>query len=164
MGTLSSPSEKQPSHSLDKVLQPRKSEPVLSTLDVKEVLETLDAIDSITQRVSERTGEDRSVGPAGSGASAVRGPSPRDLAIANLPVPVIMQKRLEKHIRHEIKQLNKEAKRVSRMSKPGAAYYLNELYGKIRRLNSLLHELFESSVELMKRLYIRVFIDKQPII
>ena len=130
--------------------------------EVSQVLETLAAIDSIAERVSEKTGEDRSVGPAGSGA--VQGPSPRDLAIANLPQPIIMQKQLERHIRTEIKKLNKEAKRIARMSKPGAAYYLNELYSRIRRLNSLLHELFEASLDIMKRLYVRVFIDKQPII
>lgn len=164
MGNLSS-SEKQPSHSLEKAVhQPKKMESTLSTLDVKSVLETLDAIDSIAERVSERTGEDRSGDMGGAGAGKSQGPSPRDLAIANLPQPVIMQKQLEKHIRQEIKKLNKEAKHIARMSKPGAAYYLNELYSRIRRLNGLLRDLFEASVDIMKRLYIRVFIDKQPII
>ncbi|OGJ56122.1 hypothetical protein A2706_02260 [Candidatus Peribacteria bacterium RIFCSPHIGHO2_01_FULL_51_35] len=165
MGATSSPFEKGFSHSPEYhdatkhiVSQPLKSE-------VIRMLDTLNAIDSVPQRVSERTGEDISgdmgmaAGTAGAGQI-----SPRDQAIANLPEPVLMQKQLEKHIQREVRRLTKEAARISRLQKPGAAFYLNELYARIRRLNALLHELWDASVEVVKRLFIRVFVDKQPIL
>lgn len=90
--------------------------------------------------------------------------SARDLAIAAIPAPVVMQKELEKHIRVEVKKLRKQAMTVARLGKPGAAYKLNELYARMRQLNALISELFEASYEALKRLFIKVFIDRQPII
>ena len=89
--------------------------------------------------------------------------SARDLAIANLPESKIMQKELEKHIREEVKTLRKEAKRITHVSQPGGAHRMNQLYSRIRHLNSLLSAIFEASVDVVKRLFIRVFIDKQTI-
>lgn len=90
--------------------------------------------------------------------------SARDQAIAALPVPVVMQKELEKHIRTEVKKLRKQAQRIARMNKPGAAHALNELYKSIRLLNALLAKILEASYDVLKRLFIRVFIDRQPIL
>lgn len=91
------------------------------------------------------------------------GPSPRDIAIANLPPLAIMQQKLTTHIRGEVRTLRREAHRVTRVGKPGAAYHLNQLYARIRRLNALLSELLEASLDVLKRLFIRVFIDKQAL-
>lgn len=74
-----------------------------------------------------------------------------------------MQKQLAEHIRVEVKKLRKQALQISRMSRPGAAYKLNELYARIRHLNAILAELFEASMDVLKRLFVRVFIDKQTI-
>lgn len=124
-------------------------------------------------RISETTGEDRSGDWSGSGqgstgmattqggATAV---SARDHAIANLPAPARMQKDLEKHIRIEVKMLRKQARAITRLNKPGAAYHLNQLYSRIHHLNALLAEIFEASYEVLKRLFIRVFIDRQTIL
>jgi len=137
---------------------------------LKELQELLGTLDAYESRISERVGEDRSddLGGAGAGVGARRDDgtyiSPRDLAIQNLPLPEIMQRELGKHIRKEVKRLNREARKIVRLRRPGAAYYLNELYAKIRRLNALLHELLEASYEIVKRLFIRVFIDRQPIL
>lgn len=138
------------------VQQPQKLEGLLGTIDL---------IDTF----SERIGEDRS-GDMGAGAGAVAGRggaqpqvSARDRVIANLPKPEVMQKSIEKHIRKEVKHLNREVKRISRFSKPGAAHKLNDLYARIRRLNGLLSELLEAGYEVLKRLYIRVVIDKQSV-
>ncbi|MBI3331816.1 hypothetical protein HYZ99_02540 [Candidatus Peregrinibacteria bacterium] len=136
---------------------------------LKELGQILDTIESLSQRVSEGSGEDRSgdMGSAGTmvGAGAgTTGMSPRDEAIAHLPAAAVMQKQLEEHIRKEVKRLNREAKLIAKQGKPGAAYALNNLYARIRRLNALIAELFEASVEVLKRLFIRVFIDKQPVI
>ena len=166
MGTLSS-SEKGgsavPEHTerANIVVQPKHQLEQLNQL-----LNALDKVESISQRVSESSGEDRSMdmGGAAGTSGSTKGISPRDQAIANLPEPVLMQKQLERHIQKEVKKLTKEAARISRLQKPGAAFYLNELYARIRRLNALLHELWDTSVEVVKRLFIRVFIDKQPIL
>lgn len=104
-----------------------------------------------------------SQGTTGSQAQTVA-VSARDQAIANLPIPVVMQKDLEKHIRDEVKKLRKQAQGIARMNKPGAAYHLNILYTRIRHLNALLSEIVEASYDVLKRLFIRVFIDRQPIL
>lgn len=110
-------------------------------------------------------------GPMGSGNSAVQtagGSTPvvsaRDEAIANIPAPHVMQKQLEAHIKAEVKKLRKQAKVIARINQPGGAYRLNLLYMRIHHLNALLSELLSSSVEVLKRLFIKVFIDKQTVL
>jgi hypothetical protein len=123
-------------------------------------------------KIAESTGEDRSGDWSGSGAGAVArgtsggqaGTSPRDQAIANVPSTPVMLKELEKHIVTEIKTLRKDIKSITRLRSPGAAFQLNELYTKMRHLHSLLREILEASYEVVKRLFVKVFIDKQPIL
>ncbi len=143
------------------VIQPRQQ------MQIEKLLGDLETIEAFRQRVSEQTGEDRStdMGAAGVGAGAAgTAMSARAQAIANLPDLPIMQKELEKHIQNEVKKLSREAHRIASVGRPGAAFYLNELYARIRRLNGLLWELLEASMDLVKRLFIRVFVDKQQII
>lgn len=131
----------------------------------------LDTI-SLMDKVSERIGEDASsdMSGAGAGAGGTQGDgddsaqSARAQAIANLPDSPQMRKELSHYIQKEIKSLRKQVrKKAFRASKKGSAHQLNELYSKIRRLNSLLSELMEVSVDVLKRIFIRVFIDKQSI-
>ena len=76
-----------------------------------------------------------------------------------------MQRKLEQHIKKEVRQLNRETRKLSRRaSKKGAAHKLTELYARIRRLNGLLAELLEASIDVVKRLYIRIFVDKQAVL
>lgn len=131
----------------------------------------LESFDALDRRVSERTGEDRSqdLGSAGSSAAGAAGQqtqaSPRDVAIAAMPAePAVLQRELASHINAEVRRLHTLAKKVTRASRPGDAFRLNEIYARIRRLNALLAQVFEASMELLRRLFIRVFIDKQPII
>lgn len=132
----------------------------------------LDELNTISESMPTRPGEDL---PASSGGSttamtttgdrqAQAGQSWRDQAIANIPGKVVMQREITKHIQVEVKKLRKEARKIARMSQPGAAFHLNQLYSKIHRLNSLLAEVIEAGYEVMKRLYIRIFVDKQPIL
>jgi hypothetical protein len=88
----------------------------------------------------------------------------RDQAIANIPSPQIMQKQLEGHIQEEIKALRTQASKITDLRKPGAAHRFNELHSKIHRLNALLAGLFEASFDVLKRIFIRVFVDKQAIL
>ena len=74
-------------------------------------------------------------------------------------------KQLARHIEKEVKTLRRKVRRAARRaSKPGNAHKLNELYAQIRQLNALLANLFEASYEVVKRLFVRVFIDKQTIL
>jgi len=131
------------------------------------LLETLATID----KFSESIGEDRSkdLGASG-GTSGVKGASGtgtsvRDQAIANIPSEPQMRKQLAKYIEKEVKVLRRKVRKSARRAaKPGAAHALNELYAQVRRLNALLSNLLELSYEIVKRLFIRVFIDKQPIL
>jgi len=139
------------------VQQPEKIESLLSSLD---------DIESF----SERIGEDRSgdMGGAGTGTGGTKGDdqaqvSIRDKAIANLPAEEVMQIEIQKHIKKEVKDLRRQVRKVEHIRKPGAAQKLNEIYARIRRLNGLLSEILESSYEVVKRLFVRIFIDKQSI-
>ena len=132
------------------------------------LLETLTLLD----KVSETVGEDRSgdMGGAGTGTGQQGDDdgqtiSLREQAIANLPDATVMQRRLKVHIEKDVKRLQKQIKRAARRaSEPGAAYKINQLYARIRRLNALLAELLEASHEVLKRLYVKIFVDKQTVI
>lgn len=89
--------------------------------------------------------------------------SARDHALAQLPTPVKMQKQLEAHIRAEVKELRKQTRVIIRARKPGSAYALAQMYAKIRRLNALLADLLEASYDVLKRLFVKVFVDRQAI-
>lgn len=129
----------------------------------------LESFDALDRRVSERTGEDRSGDLGSTGMAAAGGQqqtqSARDLAIAAMPqAPKVLRDRLVKHIGKEVSHLQVLAAREAHTSRPGVAFRLNKLYARIRRLNSLLVELFEASLDVLRRLFIRVFIDEQPIL
>ncbi|TSC57617.1 MAG: hypothetical protein Greene041619_1045 [Candidatus Peregrinibacteria bacterium Greene0416_19] len=137
-----------------------------------ELGQLLDTIDAFSNRVSERSSEDRSTdmggGTSGTAGQGTQGAqiSPRDQAIKNMPESaLVLRQELDHHIEKEIKRLERDADMLaSHASRPGAAYKLNHLYARIRRLRSLMHELVEAAVDLLRRLYIRVFIDKQPVL
>lgn len=138
---------------------------------LQELTNLLETFENLNARVSERTGEDKPGDLGGAGAGSATGGqkgtqvvSARDIAIQNLPSMEIMQKKLGRHIHHEAQKLEKLALTISRSSAPGSAHRMNELYAKIRRLHALIYDILESSIEVLKRLFIRVFIDQQPIL
>ena len=144
------------------VLQPRKMQPELQPFVDQLLLEV--------GNISETMQEDRSgdLGASGGGTQAQgaqqTAQSRRAQLIANPPAPAVIQQELKKHIAKEIKQLSRKAKTLARANHPGAAFSLNEIYAKIRRLNSLLAEILEASYDVLKRLFIKVFVDNQPIL
>ncbi len=153
---------------MEKVSQPERS--ALQKVDgLGEFLTALNGLEM--GNIGESTGEDtsaRDLGGAGGGfvatGSSTTTVSARDLAIANLPVAPVMQKQLEAHIEEEVKKLRRQAKQVSRISTPGAAYHLTKIYARIRQFHTLLAALLDAGVEVVKRFFIRVFIDRQPIL
>ena len=133
------------------------------------LLDTIALIDKVT----ETMGEDRSgdMGASGSGGAmtAAQGGSAalsaRAQALANLPDSPEMRRQLKTYIQTEVKKLRKEARHsILRAAKPGSAHKINALYAKIRKLRSLLSELMEASYEVLKRVFVRVFVDKQSVI
>lgn len=150
--------EAAPSSAALVVTQPQKLESLLDTIN-------------LLNTVSERIGEDKS-GDMGSGGGTTQGDddagttqqSARDIAIANLPAMPVMQKKLEGHIRSEVKKLRKEVRKNRiRATKPGSAYKLQDIYARMRQLNGVLTELLGASIDVVKRLYVRIFIDKQSV-
>ncbi len=137
-----------------------------------ELNDLLMTFESFSNKVSERTGEDRSgdMGGAGTGGAkrddSAKGASPRDQAIAAIPTePAVLQKQLQQHIEQEVQLLSKRAKALSAsIAKPGNANKVNKLYARIRRLNSLLADILEASYDVLKKLFVRVFVDEQPVI
>ncbi len=163
-------------HSALIVSQPQKLEGLLETI-------------TLIDRVSERLGEDRSgdwgggggaggdaavsvarhgavqVGGAGAQAGGQTKQTARDKAIKNLPKPELMKQKLTRHIEKEVKSVRKQIrKEARRASKPGSAHRINELYARVRRLNSLLSGILDAGYDVVKRLFIRTFIDKQTVI
>jgi hypothetical protein len=143
----------------------RVNQPLTMSNQLQEFLSGLDVISETSPGGPGEhwTGGAPSGGMTAQAGGQASGTSPRDQAIANLPAPAVMQKEIAKHIKVEIKKLRREAKRIARVGQPGGAYHLVQLYGKIHRLNALLKEIFDSSLEVIKRIYVRIFIDRQPI-
>lgn len=133
-----------------------------------DLLNTITLMDSISERVGETKSGDLGSG----GTSSAQGDdddttptSARDRAIANLPAAPVMQKQLIAHIQQDIKQLRKTIKsNALKAGKAGSAYRFNELYSKIRRLSSFMSAMLNASADVVKRIYIRVFVDKQEIL
>lgn len=89
----------------------------------------------------------------------------RNQKIANLPAQEVMRSELQKQIEKEVAELHTEVKKTKkRLTRPGAAYKLNTLYGRIRKLNSLIGELFDAAYDVVKRLFIKVVIDRQKVL
>ena len=148
---------------------PLAPKPVLTVTQPEKIGSLLDTLNLIDQ-MSERIGENKSGDLGGSGGqmqtgtAGTRTVSPRDQAIAHLPDEQVMQKKLREKIRSEVGVLRAQIRSIPASSHPGAAYRLNRLYARIRMLNRLLATLLESSFDVIKRLFIRVFIDEQPIL
>lgn len=151
-------------HAADKktglvVLQPNKLEGILQEINSL----------SIDAKVSERSSEDRSTDMGTAGAAGAQTGnkrlSAREAAIAAMPAEArVLRQELEKHISLEVKSLQKEIRLAAkRVTKPGAAYRMNLLYARLRRLEGLLRQILEASYDTLKRLFVRIFIDQQKI-
>ncbi|MDO8468539.1 MAG: hypothetical protein Q7S29_02160 [Candidatus Peribacter sp.] len=150
-------------------IAPLAPKPVLTVMQPEKIgslLDTLNLIDQMSERIVEDKSGDMGGGggQAQTGTAGTRAISPRDQAIAALPGEQVMQTKLAEVIRAEVGSLRKQIRSIPGSSHPGAAYKLNKLYSRIRLLNRLLANLFESSVDVIRRLFIRVFIDEQPIL
>ncbi|TSC58320.1 MAG: hypothetical protein Greene041662_765 [Candidatus Peregrinibacteria bacterium Greene0416_62] len=136
---------------------------------VEMLLDALAAIDKISERISEDRSADMGSGArgkaTGKGDDGTTATSIRDQKIANLPAQEVMCIELQKQIEQEVTELHREMKRAKkRLTRPGAAYKLNALYTRMRRLNALIAELFDAAYDVVKRLFIKVVIDRQKVL
>ena len=140
------------------VFQPQK---------LKEVVEIVDLMGKISSRVREDNSGDLPVA-AGTGttkqAGQTAGQSTRDQAIAKAPPIPIMQRKIVRHLEREVRTLQHQAMVLSRSKKRGSAYLLAELYKRIRRLSLVISDMMHASAAMIRRFYISVFIDHQPLI
>lgn len=139
------------------VFQPQK---------LKEIVEVVDLMGTVARRVREDGASDPAAAGAGSGGGqqGATGTSARDDAIAKAPPVAVMQQKLVEHLLQERKDIQRQAKAMARSNAPGAAWTLTELYKKIRSLSSLITQILHASTAMIKRFYISVFIDQQPLV
>ena len=136
---------------------------------VQSLLTILSDLEKFSERVSEDQSHDLGGGGSGDGTqgggqSGQQGASPRDKAISALPSAPIMRRRLVRQLERDMRKLERKATRNFYRSGKGSAYVLNELYARIRKLQALVMELLHSATEVVERLYIRVFVDRQEIV
>lgn len=135
---------------------------------LEDILGNINAMTEVGEKVSEK--KDNDLGGSSTGAPVIQGDddqqmTARDIAIANLPSQQVMQQKITEHITNEIKMLQKKVRKsAGKATKAGNAYKLNQVYARMRQLNRLLSHILESSYEVVKRLFIRIFIDKQTVI
>lgn len=139
------------------VFQPQK---------LKEIVEVVDLMGTVAARVREDTPSNTPGGAGGSGQGSQQksGTSARDEAIAKAPPVAIMQKKLVEHLEREVRTIQKQASSLKMSNAPGSGYLLSELYRKIRRLRSVIGDILHASAEMIKRFYVSVFIDHQPLV
>lgn len=140
------------------VFQPQK---------LKEVVEVIDLMGTVALRIREDSSGDLGSGgggTSGQGAGQQTGTSARDDAIASAPPMPVMQKKLVEHLELEVATIERQAKALARSNSRGSAFLLSELYRKLRRLSSLISEILHASADVIKRFYVSVFIDHQPLV
>lgn len=139
------------------VFQPQK---------LKEIVEVVDLMGTVAARVREDASSDAPgvTGTSGKSSGQSSGTSTRDEAIAKAPPVQIMQKKLVEHLEREVKTIQRQARSLKTSGAPGSGYLLSELYRKIRRLRSLIGDILHASTEMIKRFYVSVFIDHQPLV
>ncbi len=75
-----------------------------------------------------------------------------------------MQQKLVEHLEREVKTIERQARSLRNSNVRGSGFMLSELYRKIRRLRSLIGDILHASAEMIKRFYVSVFIDRQPLV
>ena len=134
---------------------------------IKSLLTVLADLESISERVSETADRDLGSGgmsSTGAGATGDDSQSARAQAIKSLPSTNVMRGRLTRHLEHEVHQLERRAKRMAHKAGMGSAYLLNELYSRIRKIQALIAEIADATAEVVRRLYVRLFVDNQQLV
>jgi len=152
-------------------LSAEKEQGVQLTVRQPEKIQSLLFVLADLEKISEAVSEDRSQDLGGAGASATQAgtgddaaQSQRQKTLQSLPSTTVMRRNLTTHLQREVRQLERKAKRLARTGKKGSAYLLNELYARIRKLQALIAELVDAAADVVRRLYIRLFVDHQQLV
>lgn len=129
---------------------------------MKDLLALLEILEGVTEQV-------KGVQPAGGGTAAAGDDgaaqaSVRASAIAHLPDTAVMQEKLVSALETEVRRLQQRSRVLARRLQRGSAYTLNEVYARIRKIRALILEILSAAREVIERLYVRLFIDGQPIV
>jgi hypothetical protein len=154
LAPISNPSDSVSENVPSIVFQPQK---------LTAVIDIVNLMGTVSQRIREENAGDlpamRSTKSSGTGGNTTT----RDDAIAKAPPVAMMQQKLMQHLKQERSLMQRQAKTIASSNAPGAAWTLTELYKKIRSLSSLIAQILEASAEMIKRFYVSVFIDRQPL-
>ncbi len=137
---------------------------------LKEVVDIIDLMGNVSTRVREDASRDLGGGNGGgsSGSQGIggtkAGKTARDEAIAQAPSVIIMQKKLIENVQIEMKTIKKQIQLLSSARGRGSAFHLSQLMSKLRRMSLIVSNLLRASADVIKRYYVSVFIDHQPII
>ncbi len=135
---------------------------------ITSLLATLSALEKISERVAEDHSGDLGAGAGGAttgdGSQAGGAVSLRQQAIQSLPSREVMQKKLISHLHTEVSELERESRRIARLNAKGSAYLLTQTYARIRKIQSLIEDLIDAALEVIERLYVRLFIDHQQLV
>jgi hypothetical protein len=134
---------------------------------IRSLLVVLADLEKISEIVSEDRSHDLGAGGSGTGTGDDGSSgqiSARQKAIQSLPSIPAMRQKVTLHLQAEVKQLERKAKLLAHSTKKGSAYLLNELYARIRKIQTFIAELIDAAEELVKQLYIRLFIDHQKLV
>lgn len=132
---------------------------------LNEIVEIINVMGNVSTKVREDNAGDWTGATAlASGSAGQSGTSARDQAIAKAPSVPVMQKQLIQHLEKEMKTIRKQTKSISGSNARGSAYILSELYKKLRRLSELISQIAHASADVIKRFYVSVFIDHQPMV
>lgn len=133
---------------------------------LSQIVEIVDVMGNVVESIREENARDlpTASSTAAAGAAQAASVSARDAAIAAAPPVPVMQKKLVKHLKKEVRIIEREVRKLSRSRARGSAYVLSVLYRKIRRLSSLIGEILHASADVIRRFYISVFIDHQPLV
>lgn len=137
---------------------------VFQPTKLNEVMEMINFMGNISEKVNEQHAVFTGSSGGSTGGQQASGSAQRDQILQKLPPAIQMQRKLVKHIDQQITSLEKKAKRISRSRKRGWAYELNQIFSEIHRLAAIAREIMRASAEVVKRFYILVFIDHQPLV
>jgi hypothetical protein len=131
---------------------------------VKDLINLLEMLEGVTERVTASKGAS-SIGQVGAqGGEDDHRESARYQALANLPDTPLMQKRLVSSLEREVTILKRQARKAAFRLKRGGAFVLNNIYAKIRKIKAMIAEILSATREVVERLYVRLFVDGQPIV
>jgi len=120
--------------------------------EVAEVVEGVEVPAFVEGKVSEKAKEDKKAGPAGPPTAS--GGAAFDLSKVQIPKVEIMREQISTRINAEIKELEREVRKIRRSPK-FSPFELTVVVSKVRYLRDLLAKIAYSTAETLKDLWLK---------